>query len=51
MSDCLSFLIKFITDLFKLLDNNFVATGVSILSCMAIFYMLYTIIDRFYPKG
>ena len=51
MSDCLSFLIKFITDLFKLLDNTYLVAGVSILSCMAIFYMLYTIIDRFYPKG
>lgn len=51
MSDCLSFLIKFITDLYKVFDNNYVTTGISLLGVMIVFYMLYTIIDRFYPKG
>lgn len=51
MTDCLAFFIKFVTDIFKLFDNNFVVTGVSFLAVLAIFYMLYTIMDRFYPKG
>lgn len=51
MMDCLTFFIKFITDFYKLLDNNFIVTGISFLAVLAIFYMLYTIMDRFYPKG
>lgn len=51
MMDCLNFFIKFITDFFKLLDNNYIVVGVSFVGVLCFFYFLYTIMDRFYPKG
>ena len=51
MLDCLNWLFTFFTNLLSLLDITYVATGVSIIGLLVGAYVLYMIVDRFYPKG
>lgn len=51
MTDCLNWLFSFIVSIFTLLDNTFVVAGVSIVGLLIAAYVLYMIVDRFYPKG
>lgn len=51
MTDCLNWLFAFFVNMLSLLDNTFVITGVSIVGILIGAYVLYMIVDRFYPKG
>ena len=51
LSNCLTWIFQFFTSIWNLLDSNYLVTGVSFVGAMIVFYILYMIVDRFYPKG
>ena len=50
LSDCLTWLFQFFTSFWDLLDNNYLVTGISFVGFACVCYILYAVIDRFYPK-